>query len=263
MKNKPLKRFGQNYLTDRNTILKIVSKFNPQKDDLIIEIGPGRGALTKELSLVSDNLTAIEIDNRVIKSLSIQFPNVNFINHDFLKIDFNQFDKGSQIRVIGNIPYNITSPILFKLIENRTLFSDAMIMVQYEVAKRMVSQPNTKDYGILGVILNYFATVNLEFKISPNVFKPKPKVDSAIVTLKFDKKSTKNLSDQFFINVVKAAFGNRRKTLKNSLNNSIFVGYNLDEIDFNFKRRAETLSIDEFIFLANELQNSTDIDGKR
>lgn len=254
MKNKPLKRFGQNYLKDRNTILKIISKFNPQKDDSIIEIGPGRGALTKELSSATDNLIAIEIDNRVIEDLSTQYPNVKFINEDFLKMDLSKLDSSNKIRVIGNIPYNITSPILFSLIENRALVSDALLMVQYEVAKRMVSQPSTKAYGILGVILNYFATVNLEFKISPNVFKPKPKVDSAIVSLKFNKKIDQKLNDKFFKDVVKASFGNRRKTLKNSLNNSIFVGYKLDKIDLDFKRRAETLSINEFVYLANELQ---------
>jgi len=261
MKNRPLKRFGQNYLTDRNTILKIVSKFNPQKDESIIEIGPGRGALTNELSALSDNITAIEIDNRVIENLSTQFPNVNFLNQDFLKMDFGKFSSSKKIRVIGNIPYNITSPILFSLIENRELFSDALLMVQYEVARRMVSQPNTKEYGILGVILNYFASVNLEFKISPNVFKPKPKVDSAIVTLKFGEKIKNNFNDRFFINVVKAAFGNRRKTLKNSLNNSIFVNYNLDDIDLDFKRRAETLTINEFIYLTCELKKQS-VDGR-
>jgi 16S rRNA (adenine1518-N6/adenine1519-N6)-dimethyltransferase len=171
-------------------------------------------------------------------------------------MNFSQFNNSNKIRIIGNIPYNITSPILFTLIENRQMFSDALLMVQYEVAKRMVSEPNTKEYGILAVILNYFATVNLEFKISPNVFKPKPKVDSAIISLKFNKNTNENLNDRFFISVVKAAFGNRRKTLKNSLNNSIFVSYNLDEIDIDFKRRAETLSITEFVFLATELQKN-------
>jgi len=252
MKNKPLKRFGQNYLTDRNTILKIIDKFNPQKEDNIIEIGPGRGALTNELSKISNKIKAIEIDTRVIESLSAQFPNVKFINRDFLKLDFSEVFESEKLRVIGNIPYNITSPIIFKLVENRTLFSDALIMVQYEVAKRMISKPNTKDYGILGVILNYFATVNLEFKIPPTVFTPKPKVDSAIISLKFDKICNKNLNDRFFINVVKSAFGNRRKTLKNSLNNSIFVNNNISEseIEFDFSRRAETLSIEEFVWLA-------------
>ena len=252
MKNKPLKRFGQNYLTDRNTILKIIDKFNPQKEDNIIEIGPGRGALTNELSKISNKIKAIEIDTRVIESLSAQFPNVKFINRDFLKLDFSEVFESEKLRVIGNIPYNITSPIIFKLVENRTLFSDALIMVQYEVAKRMISKPNTKDYGILGVILNYFATVNLEFKIPPTVFTPKPKVDSAIISLKFDKICNKNLNDRFFINVVKSAFGNRRKTLKNSLNNSIFINNNISEseIEFDFSRRAETLSIEEFVWLA-------------
>jgi len=173
MKNKPLKKFGQNYLTDKNTILKIIDCFNPQKDDSIIEIGPGRGALTNELSKISYNIKAIEIDTRVIDELSNQFPNVKFINKDFLKLDFSEVFESDKLRVIGNIPYNITSPIIFKLIESRTLFSDALIMVQYEVAKRMISKPNSKDYGILGVILNYFATVNLEFKIPPTVFVPK------------------------------------------------------------------------------------------
>jgi len=256
MKNRPLKRFGQNYLTDRNTILKIVNKFNPQKDDSIIEIGPGRGALTSELASVNNNLTAIEIDNRVIETLSTQFSNVNFINQDFLKMDFSQFDSSKIIRVIGNIPYNITSPILFSLIENRSRFSDAMLMVQYEVAKRMVSQPNTKDYGILGVILNYFASVNLEFKISPNVFKPKPKVDSAIISLKFNKEIDNNLNDRFFINVVKAAFGNRRKTLKNSLNNSGFNELNFSKFNTDLSRRAEDLPISDFIELAKEIQSA-------
>jgi len=261
MKNKPLKKFGQNYLTDKNTILKIIDCFNPQKDDSIIEIGPGRGALTNELSKISYNIKAIEIDTRVIDELSNQFPNVKFINKDFLKLDFSEVFESDKLRVIGNIPYNITSPIIFKLIESRTLFSDALIMVQYEVAKRMISKPNSKDYGILGVILNYFATVNLEFKIPPTVFVPKPKVDSAIISLKFDKICNSELNDRFFINFVKSSFGNRRKTLKNSLNNSIFASNNLSEIDFDFSRRAETLSIEEFVWLALTLSKQSN-DGR-
>jgi len=255
MNNKPLKKFGQNYLTDKNTIRKIVNTFSPKKEDKIIEIGPGRGALTNELSKISDNITAIEIDNRVIENLVAQFPKVYFINDDFLKIDFTQFNNSKKIRVIGNIPYNITSPILFRLIEKRSLFSDALLMVQYEVAKRMTAEPNTKDYGILAVILNYFATVNLEFKISPNVFTPKPKVDSAIVSLKFNKKVDEDLDDKFFIDVVKATFGNRRKTLKNSLKNSKFYNSDFSKIKTDLSRRAENLTIADFIQLSKELQN--------
>jgi len=260
MKNKPLKKFGQNYLTDRNTILKIIDKFNPQAEDNIIEIGPGRGALTNELSKLSNNIKAIEIDTRVIESLSTQFPNVKFINKDFLKLDFSEYFESQKLRVIGNIPYNITSPIIFRLIENRKIFSDAIIMVQYEVGKRMISKPNSKDYGILGVILNYFATVNLEFKIPPTVFTPKPKVDSAIISLKFDKICNADLKDRFFIDVVKSAFGNRRKTLKNSLNNGIFANSNFSKIDFDFSRRAETLSIEEFVWLAQTLLKQSSYD---
>jgi len=254
MKNKPLKRFGQNYLTDRNTILKIIDLFNPQKDEHIIEIGPGRGAFTKELATYSNNITAIEIDNRVIEDLKEQFPNVKFLNMDFLKTDFTNFDTQSRFRAFGNIPFNLTSSILFKLIENRTFFSDALLLVQYDVAKRMISVPSTKEYGILSIILNYFATVSLEFKISPNVFTPRPRVDSAIINLVFNKKTDPDLDDRCFVSVVKAAFGNRRKTLKNSLNNSIFAGCNLDDIQIDFTRRAETLTIDEFVYLAKELQ---------
>jgi len=253
MNNKPLKKFGQNYLTDKNTITKIISVFNPQENDEIIEIGPGRGALTAELSKLSSKVTAIEIDNRVIENLSEKFPNVKFINQDFLKWDFVNLSSEKKYRVIGNIPYNITSPIIFKLIEKRELFSDALFMVQYEVAKRIISEPKSKDYGILAVIMQYFATVNLEFKISPNVFFPKPKVDSAIISIKFKNKIQNNIDDKLFISFVKAAFGNRRKTLKNSLNNSIFVNYNFEEINFDFSRRAETLVLDEFVFIVSQL----------
>ena len=254
MNNKPLKKFGQNYLTDKNIILKIVKRFSPQKNDNIIEIGPGRGALTSELIKTSANITAIEIDNRVIENLTEKYPEVTFINDDFLKIDLTQFVSDKKLRIIGNIPYNITSPILFKLIENNNIVSDALLMVQYEVAKRIVAQPNSKEYGILAVILNYFAEVKLEFKIPPSVFTPKPKVDSAIITLGFSKKILRDLDARHFINVVKAAFGNRRKTLRNSLKNSPFADRDFSALKTDLSKRAENLTLEDFIFLAKELQ---------
>ncbi len=254
MKNKPLKRFGQNYLTDKNTILKIIKLFKHQKYDDINEICPGRGAFTAELTTYSNNITAVEIDNRVIENLIKKFPNVNFLNMDFLKVDFSSITTNSKFRAFGNIPFNLTSSILFKLIENRELFSDAILLVQYDVAKRIISKPRTKEYGILSVVLNYFASITLDMKIPPTVFTQRPKVDTAIINIKFDKIIDKELDDKFFISVIKASFGNRRKTLKNSLNNSIFVGYNLDDIQIDFGRRAETLSIEEFVYLAKELQ---------
>lgn len=268
MKNlKPLKRFGQNYLQDQNTILKIIDVFNVQPNDTILEIGPGKGALTKFLHNKPRKYFAVEIDKRVIDELKNNFPNVHFINADFLELNLNQIQSGftaeminekqrevSSIRIIGNIPYNITSPILFKMIENRLFIKDALIMTQYEVAKRIVAKPRTKDYGILSVMMNYFATVELCFKISPNVFYPKPKIDSAIIKIDFQNNKEVELDDKLFIQVVKASFGNRRKTLKNSLSNSIYKHIDLSKIDFDFTHRAEELSIEEFIDLTKKIK---------
>lgn len=264
---KPLKRFGQNYLQDQNTILKIIDTFNVQPDDTILEIGPGRGALTKFLHNKPKKYFAVEIDKRVIDELKNNFSNVHFINADFLEFNLNQIqseftneiasDKQTEspsIRIIGNIPYNITSPILFKMIENKLLIKDALIMTQYEVAKRIIAKPRTKDYGILSVLMNYFATVELCFKISPNVFYPKPKVDSAIIKIDFQNNKEVEIDDKLFIQVVKASFGNRRKTLKNSLSNSIYKDIDLSKIDFDFTLRAEELSIEEFIELTKKMK---------
>ncbi len=254
---KPLKRFGQNYLQDRNTILKIAATFDPKPTDIIVEIGPGRGALTSLLHNKVEKYYAIEIDRRVIDELKENYPTVEFINADFLDIPLsNFFQAGSKIRVIGNIPYNITSPIIFKLIESRHLVKDALLMMQYEVALRINSKPRTKDYGILGVITNYFSQTELCFKISPNVFYPKPSVYSAIVHFAFNKISAQNLDEALFIQTVKAAFGNRRKTLKNSLSNSVFVDVKIDALEFNLQRRAEELTIDDFITLTKIIQRN-------
>jgi 16S rRNA (adenine1518-N6/adenine1519-N6)-dimethyltransferase len=249
---RPLKRFGQNYLIDKNIIRKIVNEFNPEPDDIVIEIGPGTGALTSLLVETVKNFYAVEVDKRVVDDLRIQFPSANFINKDFIKTPLNQIvDIDKKVRIIGNIPYNITSPILFKLIENRAKVKDAMLMVQYEVAKRITAKERSRDYGILSVLLNYFASANLCFKISPNVFYPKPKVDSAIVHFQFDKELHADHDDKFFIQVVKAAFGNRRKTLKNSLSNSIFGQLDFKNFTFDLTKRAEELSIKQFVELTN------------
>jgi 16S rRNA (adenine1518-N6/adenine1519-N6)-dimethyltransferase len=256
LKVQPLKRFGQNYIRDKNTILKIVEEFNPLKDDNVLEIGPGTGALTSVLCENLDKFSAVEIDKRVVDDLRVKYPQVEFICADILKIkldSFNSFEK--KLRIIGNIPYNITSPILFKLIEERDWVEDAMLMVQFEVAKRITAEKRTKDYGILSVILNYFAETILCFKISPNVFYPVPKVYSAIIHINFNKETINGIQDQMFINVVKASFGNRRKTLKNSLGNSIFKEIKIDNSEFDLTRRAEELSITEFVDLTKIIQS--------
>lgn len=256
-KVKPLKQFGQNYIQDKNIILKIVNTIAPNNDDYFIEIGPGLGSLTFHLIKQVKKLVAIEIDKRVIEDLSLSLPELILINSDILEFDFNSIDEitTDKIRVAGNIPYNITSPILFKLIENRHRVKDAHIMMQYEVAKRIISKPKTKDYGILSVILNYFTQTELCFKISPNVFYPKPKVDSAIVKFNFyDNNQNDSEFDDLFIKVVKASFANRRKTLKNSLTNSIFGSYNLIDIEKYHKNRAEELSIENFVEITKILK---------
>ncbi len=248
---KPLRRFGQNYLNDKNTIEKIARIFAPQKNDSVIEIGPGLGALTAEIHNKVKNYAAVEIDKRVIKTLNEKFPGVTILNADFLKTDFGIIPFPPEYRVIGNIPYNITAPILFRLIEYNSLFYDALLMVQYEVAERLTASPNSKQYGLLTVILNYFADVKLEFKISPNVFYPKPKVSSAIISLKFTERNPKVEEKKLFIALVKAAFATRRKTLRNSLKNSIFKSYlNLD-LPVNLNKRAEDLTVNDFVNLSN------------
>lgn len=248
----PLKKFGQNYLTDKNIINKIIDTFKPEEDDTVVEIGPGTGALTKLLFDKVNPFTAVEIDKRVIEQLKNEMPGLNIINEDFLEIDLSKFAGGkNKIRVIGNIPYNLTSSIIFKLIENRQYVHDALLMVQYEVAQRITAAKQTKDYGILSVLLNYFASAKLCFKISPNVFFPKPKVWSAIVHLNFEKVVESSIEDELFIKVVKASFGNRRKILKNSLSNSTFAKVNFDELSPLLFRRAEELSIKDFVDLAS------------
>lgn len=251
----PLKRFGQNYLVDRNILVKIIEEINPDFTDELVEIGPGLGALTKELLSKAQKLTVIEIDKRVIEDLKSSFPGVEVVNDDFLEYDLEQrFHKGKQLlRVVGNIPYNITSPVIFKLIENIKYVKDAVFMIQLEVAQRITAKKGNKNYGILAVILNYFADTKICFKVSPNVFVPKPKVTSAVIHITFNNNKNDTEFNKLFINTVKACFGNRRKTLKNSLNNSIFAQYNFTDSGIDLTKRAEQLEIDEFVKLANYL----------
>ena len=253
--NKPKKRFGQNFLQDENILNKIVKEINPQTGDSIIEIGPGYGALTQKLTSATENLTAIEIDNLLTNELKVRFPNLRLINEDFLETDLSTLTSAKKkLRIVGNIPYNITSPILFKLIEDNKLIKDAVFMVQLEVAKRMTAQRGTKDYGILAVVLNYFAETKLCFRISPNVFYPKPKVYSALIHIQFKKMEESREEQKLFMAIVKAAFGNRRKTLKNSLSNSIFHKIDFSNSGVDLSLRAENLSVDDFIKLANYIE---------
>jgi 16S rRNA (adenine1518-N6/adenine1519-N6)-dimethyltransferase len=257
--NKPKKRFGQNFLQDENILNKIVREINPEPDEAIIEIGPGYGALTQKLISVTENLIAVEIDNELTNNLKEKFPQLHLINEDFLETDISQLSTdGKKLRVVGNIPYNITSPILFKLVENNKLINDAVFMVQYEVAKRMTADRGTKDYGILAVVLKYFAETKLCFKISPNVFFPKPKVFSALVHIRFKEMKQPDEEQKLFIEIVKGAFGNRRKILKNSFSNSIFHEIDFSNSGIDLMLRAENLSVDDFIKLTKYVIKSRD-----
>ena len=248
--NKPKKRFGQNFLQDENILNKILKEINPRPEDFIIEIGPGYGVLTQKLLSATNNLIAVEIDNELAHSLNERFPDLHLINEDFLKKDLSKLTtQEKKIRIVGNIPYNITSPIIFKLIENNKLIKDAVFMVQLEVAKRMTADRSTKDYGILAVVLKYFAETKLCFKISPNVFHPKPKVFSALVHINFKDIAQQEEEQKLFIQIVKASFGNRRKILKNSLSNSIFHEIDFSNSGIDLSLRAENLSVDDFFIL--------------
>ncbi|RPI68016.1 MAG: ribosomal RNA small subunit methyltransferase A [Ignavibacteriales bacterium] len=256
---KPLKRFGQNYLTDPNILNKIVAEISPQEDENLIEIGPGKGALTVKLTEKIQSFTAIEIDKRVYEDLSEKFPGLNLVQDDFLDINLQELYsiKNKKLRVVGNIPYNITSPILFKMIENNNLVEDSVLMVQYEVAKRITGKKGTKDYGILSVLLNFFTDVKLCFKVSPHSFYPKPNVDSAVVHLFFKNIDLTGEMKSLFIKVVKASFGNRRKTLKNSLSNSIFKNIDFKNSGTDLTKRAEQLDIKHFLNLAEFIKKQS------
>ena len=251
-KVEPLKRFGQNYLTDQNIIDKIVSEINPVENDLILEIGPGTGALTSKLAESKASVAAVEIDKRVKEDLEEVCPSVKFYNEDFLKTDLkNIFEpEHRKLRLAGNIPYNLTSPIIFKILENNDIISDAVIMVQNEVARRISASPGNKDYGILAVLLQYFSDIKYCFKVSPNVFYPKPRVFSAVIHIIMKETDISNELKNSYINIVKAAFGKRRKTLKNSLRDSIFRDIDFSSSGVDLTLRAEQLKLKDFERLA-------------
>ena len=249
---RPKKSLGQNYLTDENISRNIVDAFNISPGDHILEIGPGKGALTKYILEKTNNVTVVEFDRNNCAILKEKFPELNIINRDFLKLDLGELiGTGEKIRIIGNIPYNITSPIIFKLVDDRAFIKDAQLMIQEEVARRITSPPNSKEYGIPSVIVNLFCSTKLLFKVSNQCFYPKPKVDSRIIYFDFSVSIEDKVKDvEFFRKLVKASFGTRRKTLRNCLKN---IEVDVSKTDIDLGRRAESLSLEEFITLSNQL----------
>lgn len=250
---KPKKFLGQNFLVDDNISRKIVKQLDLKKDDTVLEIGPGQGALTKHLAGFCKNYVAVEIDKNITESLDNKFKEKGkFINEDFLKFDLNKFKK--QIKIVGNLPYNIASEILFKLFDNKDKFIYAVLMVQKEFAKRLVAHPNTKEYGILSVQTQAFSKPQLLFNVPPSVFFPKPKVESSVIKLTFQKDSPEIQRYDGFKLLVRSAFSKRRKILKNSLSDlfeELKIEFDNNELNFDFSRRAENVSVKEYINLAN------------
>ena len=244
------KRWGQNFLVDRNLLEKIVRTIDPKKSDSILEIGPGEGALTELIFPKVKEMVAIEIDPMLIEHLKNResLKGLNIVHGDVLLQDIENLPVKNLVRVIGNIPYNITSPIIFWLIEQLHFWDDAFIMMQKEVAERLSAVVGTKAYGRFTVVTGAYLNMEYCFTIPPDVFIPKPKVDSAII--RFTKKENPLISDEKYMRfnkLVSTAFSQRRKMLRNTLK-----GWEIHpdlQKQINFTRRPETLTIEEFVSL--------------
>jgi len=236
------KKWGQNFLQDPNIIRKIVAQLDPQPEDVVIEIGPGKGALTFELATQVQKVHAVEIDPLLVNHLTEHAPkNVNVIHQDILDLDLSQFS--GDVKIIGNLPFNITSPIIFKFLD-WTGWSKMVFMTQREVAQRITSIHGNKTYGRLSVMTQALSNIQLSFTVPKTVFFPQPDVTSAILT--FDPISMSIADIDHFSHVVKQAFSQRRKTLRNTLK-GLFTSQELG--DFSGKR-AEELSVHDFITLS-------------
>ncbi len=244
------KRFGQNFLHDQNLISKIVNTINPQSDQHILEIGPGHGALTRLLIASNCHLDVIEIDRDLAAELRLTIPQLNVIEADILDFDFTQLPTDQRLRVVGNLPYNISTPLIFKLFENLDNIQDMHFMLQLEVVNRIIADPSTPDYGRLSVMSQYYCQADKLFAVPPDAFVPRPKVTSAIVRL-LPKESREEATDlKLFEKIVAQAFSMRRKTIRNSLkgfiDDSDFLALDLDQ-----KSRAENLTLQNYIDIAN------------
>ena len=252
---KPKKYLGQHFLKDSNISKKIVEGLTSKKLSSIIEIGPGMGILTQHLLKSNIKTSFVEIDSNSVDYLNKKFPEIknSIIHEDFLKINLDRFK--IPIGLIGNFPYNISSQILFKLIENREKINQLVGMFQFEVAKRVCAPPGSKTYGVLSVLVQAFYTAEFLFSLSPNHFTPPPKVDSGIIRLTKKNINKLDCDEKLFFKIVKTSFQQRRKTLRNSLK-SFNLSNNIKE-DAIFEKRPETLSVDDFILLTNIIADGT------
>ncbi|HIY62420.1 MAG TPA: 16S rRNA (adenine(1518)-N(6)/adenine(1519)-N(6))-dimethyltransferase RsmA [Candidatus Mediterraneibacter stercoripullorum] len=262
------KKFGQNFLIDTHVLDKIIRSAEIGKDDFVLEIGPGIGTMTQYLACAAGQVTAVEIDRALIPILEDTldgYDNVTAINDDVLKVDLvklaEEKNGGKPIKVVANLPYYITTPIIMGLFENHVPLKSITVMVQKEVADRMQVGPGTKDYGALSLAVQYYAKPYLVANVPPNCFMPRPKVGSAVIRLeRYDKPPVEVRDEKLMFKIIRASFNQRRKTLANGLKNSPELDFTKEEIEAAIETlgkgpsiRGEALTLEEFARLADAL----------
>ena len=260
MNHRPRKRFGQNFLHDPLVIQRIVQVINPMPGQRLVEIGPGQGAITLPLLRACRQLEVVELDRDLIQPLAEKTATAGELvihQQDALRFDFRSLAKGEKLRTVGNLPYNISTPLLFHLIAQSDAIQDMHFMLQKEVVDRMAAAPGSGDYGRLSVMVQYHCRVEPLFRVGPGAFKPAPKVDSAFVRLipwpepPFPVKNTGDLTV-----LVRQAFSQRRKTLRNALK-SLLSEQDIRATGTDPSARPETISVEQFVALANQLATKT------
>ena len=262
------KSLGQNFLIDDNIVDKIVAGAGIGPGDKIIEVGPGIGTLTREMASRVETLMAVEIDKNLIPILEDtlgDYDNVKIVNEDIIKADIRGLiDEnlgGGPVKLVANLPYYITTPIIMRFLEENINVTDIVVMVQKEVAERMNAQPGGKDFGALSVAVQYYCDTEIVAKVPRHLFVPQPNVDSIVIALRVRPERKYKVDDEdLYFKVVKAAFGQRRKTLLNSISSMGNLSKDqvkeaLEEAGIDPKRRGETLSLDEFAILSNVIGN--------
>jgi len=251
---RPKKFLGQHFLSDQNIARQIVESLTLEEHSNVLEIGPGTGVLTRFLLKLNEvHLKVIEIDWDSVAYLKKHYPGLEIIEGDFLDQELTSIFPGS-FSIIGNFPYNISSQIFFKVLEDRNQVSQVVCMLQKEVAERIASPPGNKTYGILSVLLQAFYDIKFLFTVSPGVFIPPPKVMSAVIRLERNTRQHLECDEALFVKVVKQGFNNRRKTLRNALKNlNLAAEFSALPI---FNQRAEQLSVDEFVYITQLMEKS-------
>ena len=262
----PRKRWGQHFLVDGNILNKIVQTAEISREDTVLEVGAGLGEMTLALAGQSKKVIAVEIDTKLVEVLrkkTASCPNVEVVAGDILKVDFKEIAVQARrsIKVVANLPYQISTPLLFRFIEDRENFSTLTLMVQREVAERMAAPPGGKDYGPLSIFVQVFLDLSIRFSVKPSCFFPPPKVDSAVIHLIWKETPAVGPPEEdWFRKVVRGGLGYRRKTLINALKHSGLAlpedaEGRMKEAGIDFRRRPETLGIDEFVLLSRVLKS--------